>query len=135
MIPGALSAFAPDMMDLISTMITGIIFIVFFMLSPVYAKHLFYADWSDDFRLADMRDAQAQVEETNNFESIDLTPREKEVAVFLLQGHSTKMIAGELGIKIDTAKFHVKNLYKKLNIGCKSELFARFGIESQNRTE
>jgi DNA-binding CsgD family transcriptional regulator len=132
-IPGVFAAFVPDLLTLVSTAITGVIFIVFFLLSPAYSRHLFYADWSDDFTLADMRDAQAQVEQTDNFESLDLTPREKEVAAFLLQGYGTKQVAGELGIKIDTAKFHVKNLYKKLDIESKAELFARFSVELKNK--
>ena len=130
MIPGVLTVFMPGYMIFISTVITAVIFVVFIMLSPSYAKHIFYADWSDDFHLTDMTEAETQVEQVDRFENLGLTPREKMVAAFLLHGYSTKQIAGELGIKFDTTKFHIKNLYKKLGIGSKAELFARFGVES-----
>jgi DNA-binding CsgD family transcriptional regulator len=56
----------------------------------------------------------------------NLSPREKEVSSLLLQGQSAKEIAKKLEITVSTANFHIKNLYKKLNIGSHAELFARF---------
>ena len=50
----------------------------------------------------------------------------------MLHGYSTRQIAAEVGVKFDTAKFHIKNIYKKLSIGSKSELFVRFGVELKN---
>jgi len=126
LIPGALAAILPEQMVLVSTAITGVIFIAFIMLSPVYAKHMFYADWSDDFHLVDMTETQSRTRQADLFESLGLTPREKEIVVFLLRGYSMRQISGELKIKFDTVKFHVKNLYKKLDVGSKAELFARF---------
>ena len=135
MIPGALNAFAPEQMTLIATVTTGIIFIVFFLMSPSFSKHLFFADWSDDFHLTDMTETKKQVEQTDRFENIGLTPREKEIAAFLSRGQSAKWIAVELRIKFDTVKFHIKNLYKKLGISSKSELFVRFGVEPVNEDD
>jgi DNA-binding CsgD family transcriptional regulator len=59
-------------------------------------------------------------------EGLCLSPREKEVASLLLQGQSAKDIAKKLEITVSTANFHIKNLYKKLNISSRAELFARF---------
>ncbi len=42
-----------------------------------------------------------------------LTEREIEVATLLLAGHSTKGIANKLGISVETAKVHRRNLYAK----------------------
>ncbi len=55
-----------------------------------------------------------------------LTPREKELALLLLRGHSNKSAAGKMGIAIDTVKMHRKNLHRKLDIRSHSELFSLF---------
>ncbi len=52
-----------------------------------------------------------------------LTEREKEVATLLLKGRTYKLIAAELYLSENTVKTHVKNIYSKLNIKTKSELF------------
>ncbi len=74
-----------------------------------------------------MTEAVQKVERSNLMERLGLSPREKEIAALLLHGQSAKQIAAELGIAVNTANFHIKNLYKKLGIGSRSELFARFG--------
>ena len=55
-----------------------------------------------------------------------LTEREIEVATLLLAGHSTKGIANKLGISVETAKVHRRNLYAKLRISTQAELFLLF---------
>ena len=124
-IPGAISAHRPELLPLAATLTSVVVFIVFILLSPAYSKYLFYAEWSDDFLSIDMTEAVRQVEESNILENLKLTPREKEVAALLLNGKDAKQIAGELKISIHTANFHIKNLYKKLGINSRSELFAR----------
>jgi DNA-binding NarL/FixJ family response regulator len=54
-----------------------------------------------------------------------LTQREKEVLTLLCQGKSYKMIAGALFISDDTVRYHIKNVYKKLQVGSKSEAVAK----------
>ena len=132
-IPGAISAHWPELLPLAATLTSVVVFIVFILLSPAYSKYLFYAEWSDDFLSIDMTEAVRQVEESNILENLKLTPREKEVAALLLNGKDAKQIAGELKISIHTANFHIKNLYKKLGINSRSELFAR--ISSTNLSE
>lgn len=73
-----------------------------------------------------MAEAGQKIEQSCMLEGLGLSPREKEVASLLLQGQSAKEIATKLEITISTANFHIKNLYKKLNIGTRSELVARF---------
>ena len=132
-IPGAISAYSPDFLPLAATLTSVVVFIAFILLSPAYSKYLFYAEWSDDFLSIDMAGAVKQVEESNILENLKLTPREKEVAALLLNGKDAKQIAGELKISIHTANFHIKNLYKKLGINSRSELFTR--ISSTNLSE
>lgn len=55
-----------------------------------------------------------------------VTKREKEVILLLLQGKSKKEIAAELHIAINTSKRHIENIYAKLEICDRFELFALF---------
>ncbi len=55
-----------------------------------------------------------------------LTPREHEVAVCILKGHSSKSLAREIDISPETVKIHRRNLYRKLGVSSQSELFVRF---------
>ena len=56
----------------------------------------------------------------------ELTPREHEVAVCILKGHSSKSMAREIDISPETVKIHRRNLYRKLGISTQSELFLKF---------
>jgi DNA-binding CsgD family transcriptional regulator len=55
-----------------------------------------------------------------------LTPREREVAVCILKGHSSKSLAREIDISPETVKIHRRNLYRKLEVSSQSELFVQF---------
>ena len=52
--------------------------------------------------------------ETKN--PIHLTPREVEVLTWLTKGYSYKMIANELRLGIETIRFYIKAIYKKLHV-------------------
>lgn len=56
----------------------------------------------------------------------NLTEREVDVANAILEGLSYKMIGDKFGISLDTVRAHVKNIYKKLSINSKSQLFNIF---------
>lgn len=51
-----------------------------------------------------------------------LTPREAEVLVELAHGHGSGYIAQALYISSNTARTHMKNIYRKLGIGSREEL-------------
>ena len=55
-----------------------------------------------------------------------LTDRETQVVQLFLHGHSTKSIAGRLGISPETVKLHRKNSYAKLDVSSQAELFYLF---------
>ena len=55
----------------------------------------------------------------------DLSARETEVLQLLIKGYSAKMIAAELNISFDTARYHLKNIYKKLHVNCGKEAIAK----------
>lgn len=53
-----------------------------------------------------------------------LTKKEMQVAESLQMGLSYKMIALENSVSIDAVRFHVRNIYKKLEINSKGELIS-----------
>jgi len=56
-----------------------------------------------------------------------LTPREREVTSQLLEGYTAPQIAAILKIKTYTVKVHIRNIYQKLDIGSRPELFIKYG--------
>jgi len=54
-----------------------------------------------------------------------LSHREQEIVVALVDGLSYKMIAERLFISIDTVRFHIRSIYKKLHVHSRSEVIAR----------
>ena len=52
-----------------------------------------------------------------------LTEREKQIADLLLKGKTGKLIAAELYLSENTVKTHIKNIYAKLGVRRKSDLF------------
>ncbi len=50
-----------------------------------------------------------------------LTERELAMLQLLVAGHSYKTAAAQLGVAIDTVRFHVRNIYDKLHVHSKSE--------------
>ena len=53
--------------------------------------------------------------------------REKEVTELLLQGKSNKQIALSLGISASTVEYHLKNIYKKLQVNSRTEAVLLLG--------
>jgi len=54
----------------------------------------------------------------------DLAARELEVLEHLVAGHRNRTIASTLGISENTVKFHVRNLFRKLDVGSRTEAIA-----------
>lgn len=61
-----------------------------------------------------------------------LTPRERDLLAALSDGHTNSQIAHELGISLNTVKFHLKNLYEKLGVNNRAQAVARFLAGSDN---
>jgi DNA-binding NarL/FixJ family response regulator len=60
-------------------------------------------------------------------ENSQFSEREKEVTELLLQGKSNKQIALALGISASTVEYHLRNIYKKLQVNSKMEAVLRLG--------
>lgn len=58
-------------------------------------------------------------------EQENLTHREQVVLSLLVRGFSYKMIATELNLGMETIRFHIKNIYSKLQVHSKSEAVAK----------
>ena len=54
----------------------------------------------------------------------DLAARELEVLQHLVAGHRNRTIASTLSISENTVKFHVRNLFRKLDVGSRTEAIA-----------
>lgn len=55
----------------------------------------------------------------------DLTPHETRLLKLLVDGHSYKTAARELGVSVNTVSFHLKSIYEKLQVHSKSEAVAK----------
>jgi DNA-binding NarL/FixJ family response regulator len=55
----------------------------------------------------------------------NLTPQELRLLKLLVEGHSYKTAATEMGVSINTIAFHIQNIYGKLQVHSKSEAVAR----------
>ena len=58
---------------------------------------------------------------------MQFSQREQEVTEFLMQGKSNKQIALALGISASTVEYHLKNIYKKLQVNSRTEAVIRLG--------
>ncbi len=54
-----------------------------------------------------------------------LTTKEKEIVHYLVDGKSYALIAKALGNSIETIRYHIKNIYKKLRVKSKAELISK----------
>lgn len=66
--------------------------------------------------------------------SEQLTDKEKEVVKLLLRGYTYKAISENLFISENTIKYHVKNIYQKLNINSKMDLIKIFSDKEKYDT-
>ena len=62
-------------------------------------------------------DKESKIKDIEN-----LSIREREVFDLIVIGKSNKEIALEVNVSINTVKFHVKNIYGKLNIKSRKEV-------------
>jgi len=61
---------------------------------------------------------------TSGYKS-DLTQKENEIVNALVDGLSYKLIADRMNISIDTVRFHIRNIYRKLHVNSKAEVISK----------
>jgi DNA-binding NarL/FixJ family response regulator len=54
-----------------------------------------------------------------------LSAKEKEIVIGLVDGLSYKLIADRMDISIETVRFHIKNIYRKLHVHGKAEVISK----------
>lgn len=126
-------SYAPKALPLVSMLFILACGIAFLMLSPYSYKHLFSAAWMKDIYKQDMSLIKEKIEKTDRFGEYKLTPRQKEIAALILAGKSGRQISGELGVSESTVKMHTSELYKRLNINSRAELFSLFGVSAEEK--
>lgn len=62
---------------------------------------------------------------TEQHEKSDLSAKETAILQYLVNGYSYKMIAAEIGISIDTVRFHIKKIYDKLHVHSATEAVSK----------
>ena len=55
----------------------------------------------------------------------DLTPHEMRILKLLVDGHGYRTAAEELGVSVNTVRFHIKQIYGKLQVHSKSEAVSK----------
>ncbi len=96
------------------------------LLCALLKKYAEYKNNSMNNTVAKVKPMQQRIKDWCKSElSCKLTDRESEIAVLLLQGHSSFSAGLTLNIATETVKVHRKNLYKKLQIGSQAEFFAK----------
>lgn len=63
----------------------------------------------------------------------DLTPQELQIALNLAEGCTTRETAAALFLSPKTIEYHLRNVYRKLSIGSRSELKAAMTGLGSNR--
>jgi len=54
-----------------------------------------------------------------------LTQKENEIVNALVDGLSYKLVADRMSISIDTVRFHIRNIYRKLHVNSKAEVISK----------
>ena len=62
-----------------------------------------------------------QMDEKLNFENL-LSVRENEIFELIVASKSNQEIANQLNISLNTVKFHIKNIYEKLQVKSRKEV-------------
>lgn len=112
-------------------MVVFTLFMAYILLLPAFVRHLFVPSILSAAPAAPVapqspaaassgREAQREA----YLQQQGLTPREMQVTRCLLMGRTARQCAAELNISEDTVKYHMKRLYRKLQINGRAELFS-----------
>lgn len=66
-----------------------------------------------------------RVQDSSQPNGYDLTPHELRLLRFLVDGHHYQSAADQLGVSVNTIRFHLRNIYEKLQVHSKSEAVAK----------
>jgi DNA-binding NarL/FixJ family response regulator len=60
------------------------------------------------------------------YKPLGLSPRQRQILALIAQGRGNEQIAAELGVSANTVKFHVRELYSRLNVRNRVEAANRY---------
>ena len=128
--------------DIIAMTVSALLFVIFLLLSPAFSRYLFISDWSEEFRKLHMirsasteeKSGEASKGKQQSLDGTNLTHREKQVVLLLLQGMTLRQVAPELGLTFSTISTYSKTIYKKLGINSRAELFLLFSHQLTNKS-
>jgi len=66
-----------------------------------------------------------------NSEIDQLTDRESQIIRFIVDGLTYQQTADKLNLTIDGVRYHIKNIYKKLQVSSKAEVIRKFSSRSK----
>jgi DNA-binding CsgD family transcriptional regulator len=124
--------FYPSLMPIATLVVVLALVVGLLILSPFSFKYLFSSEWIKQISDNDMEIIKEKIEQIDRFGKYNLTARQKEIAMLLLAAKTRRQIAGELGVSESTVKNHTSELYKKLGINSRVELFRIFGMDGEN---
>ncbi len=131
-----INSYWPERIPGVALVYILVMLILFLLTVPYTYRHLFSVGWIGDLSRDDMKRIYEKTGEGDMFAGYDLTPRQKEVAALLLAAKTRRQISGELGLSESTVKMHASELYRKLNINSRVELFRLFGVsDAEEKTE
>jgi DNA-binding CsgD family transcriptional regulator len=81
-----------------------------------------------------MEHGTATMSEEEFFDAYRISPREREIASLLLQGHKNHHIAERLYIAVSTVKTHIRNMYQKFGVTSRYELLILFKNSERTST-
>ena len=96
---------------------------------PILHRKIFESEWINDISVLDpekLAHVHDETGEQDRADGLGLTPREKQIFTFMLTEMSVKQIMIKLEISRGTFNFHTANLYRKLGIQSRTELFAKY---------
>jgi len=67
-----------------------------------------------------------QSQAVNTAEVEKLSPREREILALILPGLINKEIADRLGVSVESIRWHLKNIYRKLHVHSRTEAASKF---------
>lgn len=92
---------------------------VFTLISSAALRH-----WGEAVTSQEKENTADWQQRMQTFGNGRLSPREMEVVLLVLQGHSSPTAAAYLGITVGTVKVHRHHAYAKLGVASQAELFA-----------
>ena len=69
----------------------------------------------------------------NDSEVEILSTRERQVLELVVRGLSNKEIAGELQVTLDAIRWHLKHIYRKLDVHCRTNAALKFRVPYSSR--